>query len=200
MLSVVVDRPNSLNLREMPLPEPAAGEVRVRVRYAGICGSDLHIYRGHNPFVSYPRVIGHEFVGRVESVGTSVDAARIGELVAVDPVISCGQCHACRIGRQNVCSKLVVLGVHRDGGFSEYVCAPARNAYRIPEGIADSCAAIVEPFAVAANVTARTGVLPEDVALIYGAGTVGLTILQVLKRVHGIRAFITDRLDERLAM
>ncbi|MGP3657848.1 Zn-dependent oxidoreductase [Burkholderia gladioli] len=200
MLSVVVDRPNSLNLREMPLPEPAAGEVRVRVRYAGICGSDLHIYRGHNPFVSYPRVIGHEFVGRIESVGTGVDAARIGELVAVDPVISCGQCHACRIGRQNVCSKLVVLGVHRDGGFSEYVCAPARNAYRIPEGIADSCAAIVEPFAVAANVTARTGVLPEDVALIYGAGTVGLTILQVLKRVHGIRAFITDRLDERLAL
>ncbi|MGN4149642.1 alcohol dehydrogenase catalytic domain-containing protein [Burkholderia gladioli] len=80
MLSVVVDRPNSLNLREMPLPEPAAGEVRVRVRYAGICGSDLHIFRGHNPFVSYPRVIGHEFVGRVESVGTGVDAARIGLL------------------------------------------------------------------------------------------------------------------------
>ena len=78
MLSVVVDRPNSLNLREMPLPEPAAGEVRVR--YAGICGSDLHIFRGHNPFVSYPRVIGPEFVGRVESVGTGVDAARIGLL------------------------------------------------------------------------------------------------------------------------
>ncbi|WP_246793379.1 Zn-dependent oxidoreductase [Burkholderia perseverans] len=200
MLSVVVDRPNSLSVREMPLPQPAAGEVRVRVRYAGICGSDLHIYRGHNPFVSYPRIIGHEFVGRVEALGEGVDAARLGELVAVDPVISCGQCQACRIGRRNVCRKLVVLGVHRDGGFSEYVCAPAANAYRIPEGIADSCAAIVEPFAVAANVTARTGVLPDDVALIYGAGTVGLTILQVLKRVHGVRAFITDRLDERLAL
>ncbi|HXZ10698.1 MAG TPA: Zn-dependent oxidoreductase [Paraburkholderia sp.] len=200
MLSVVVDRPNSLSVREMPLPEPAAGEVRVRVRYAGICGSDLHIYRGHNPFVSYPRIIGHEFVGRIESVGEGVDRARIGELVAVDPVISCGHCHACQIGRQNVCRKLVVLGVHRDGGFSEYVCAPAKNAFRIPDGIADTGAAIVEPFAVAANVTARTGVLPSDVALIYGAGTVGLTILQVLKRVYGVRAFITDQLDERLEL
>lgn len=200
MLSVVVDRPNSLSVREMPLPQPAAGEVRVRVRYAGICGSDLHIYRGHNPFVSYPRIIGHEFVGRVESVGAGVDPVRIGELVAVDPVVSCGKCHACRIGRQNVCRHLAVLGVHRDGGFSQYVCAPAKNAYRIPDGIAESSAAIVEPFAVAANVTARTGVLPDDVALIYGAGTVGLTILQVLKRVYGLRAFITDQLDERLAL
>lgn len=198
MLSVVVDRPNNLSLREMPVPQPAAGEVRVRVRYAGICGSDLHIYRGHNPFVSYPRIIGHEFVGRIESVGAGVAPTRVGEMVAVDPVISCGHCHACRIGRQNVCRNLVVLGVHRDGGFSEFVCAPAKNAYRIPDGIADTCAAIVEPFAVAANVTARTGVLPDDVALVYGAGTVGLTILQVLKRVYGLRAFITDRLDERL--
>ncbi|MEX3843733.1 Zn-dependent oxidoreductase [Paraburkholderia sp. BR10882] len=200
MLSVVVDQPNSLAVREMPTPTPAAGEVRVRVRYAGICGSDLHIYRGHNPFVSYPRIIGHEFVGRIESVGEGVDTARVGELVAVDPVISCGRCHACQIGRQNVCGNLVVLGVHRDGGFSQYVCAPARNAYRIPERIAQSCAAIVEPFAVAANVTARTGVLASDVALIYGAGTVGLTILQVLKRVYGVRAFITDQLDERLEL
>ena len=200
MLSVVVDRPDSLSVREMPLPQPAAGEVRVRVRYAGICGSDLHIYRGHNPFVSYPRVIGHEFVGRVESVGEGVERARIGELVAVDPVISCGRCHACQIGRPNVCRNLVVLGVHRDGGFSQYVCAPAKNAFRIPESIAETAASIVEPFAVAANVTARTGVLPSDVALIYGAGTVGLTILQVLKRVYGVRAFITDQLDERLEL
>ncbi|WP_029444355.1 Zn-dependent oxidoreductase, partial [Burkholderia pseudomallei] len=200
MLSVVVDQPHSMGVREMPTPEPAAGEVRVRVRYAGICGSDLHIFHGKNPFVSYPRVIGHEFVGRIESVGAGVDASRIGEIVAVDPVISCGRCHACAIGRRNVCRSLTVLGVHRDGGFSEYACVPAANAHRIAPEIADTCAAIVEPFAVAANATARTGVLPSDVALIYGAGTVGLTLLQVLKHVYGIRAFIADRLDERLAL
>jgi L-gulonate 5-dehydrogenase len=200
MLSVVVDGPNKLALRELPEPQPAAGEVRVRVRYAGICGSDLHIYHGQNPFVSYPRVIGHEFVGRIDAVGEGVDAARIGERVAVDPVIACGQCHACRIGRRNVCRNLTVLGVHRNGGFSQFVCAPAGNAYVIPRQVAEVCAAVIEPFAVAANVTSRTGVLPEDVALIYGAGPVGLNILQVLKNVYGVRAFITDHLDERLAL
>jgi L-gulonate 5-dehydrogenase len=200
MLSVVVDQPHSLAVREMPLPEPGPGEVRVRVRYAGICGSDLHIYHGQNPFVSYPRIIGHEFFGRIESVGAGVDAARIGQRVAVDPVISCGACHACRIGRRNVCRNLTVLGVHREGGFSQYVCAPAANAYVVPAAIAETCASIIEPFAVAANVTSRTGVLPEDVALIYGAGPVGLNLVQVLKNVYGVRTFITDHLDERLAL
>jgi L-gulonate 5-dehydrogenase len=200
MLSVVVDSPHKMGVREVPLPVPAAGEVRVQVKYAGICGSDLHIFHGKNPFVSYPRIIGHEFVGRIESVGPGVDAVRLGETVAVDPVISCGHCHACSIGRRNVCRNLTVIGVHRDGGFSQYVCVPARNAYRIPAEIADTCAAIVEPFAVAANATSRTGVLPGDTALIYGAGTVGLTLLQVLKRVYGVRTFITDRLGERLQL
>lgn len=200
MLSVVVDQPNSMAVVERPLPEPRAGEVRVRVRYAGICGSDLHIFHGKNPFVSYPRIIGHEFFGRVESVGPGVDPGRIGERVAVDPVISCGACHACRIGRSNVCRNLTVLGVHRDGGFSQFVCAPAKNAYRIPREVAEVCASIVEPFAVAANATSRTGVLKEDVALVYGAGPVGLNLLQVLKNVHGVKTYITDQLDERLAL
>jgi L-gulonate 5-dehydrogenase len=200
MLSVVVDKPNSLAVREVPLPEPGPGEVRVRVRYAGICGSDLHIFHGDNPFVSYPRIIGHEFFGRIESVGAGVDPARIGERVAVDPVISCGRCHACRIGRRNVCNQLTVLGVHRDGGFSQFACVPEGNAYRVPAAITEVCAAIIEPFAVAANATARTGVLKEDVALIYGAGPVGLNLLQVLKNVYGVRTFITDRIDERLEL
>ncbi len=200
MLSIVVDEPNSLAVRELPLPEPAAGEVRVRVRFAGICGSDLHIFHGQNPFVSYPRVIGHGFFGRIDAVGAGVDAARIGERVTVDPVISCGACHACRIGRRNVCSQLNVLGVHRQGGFSQFVCAPAGKAYRIPDNIGATCASIIEPFAVAANVTARTGVLPQDIALVYGAGPVGLNLLQVLKKVYGIKTYITDRLDERLAL
>ena len=200
MLSVVVDQPNSLAIQEIPLPEPAPGEARVRVRWAGICGSDLHIFHGHNPFVSYPRVIGHEFFGRIDAVGDGVDPARIGERVTVDPVISCGHCHACRIGRRNVCRNLSVLGVHRQGGFSQFVCAPAANCYLVPDNITSTCASIIEPFAVAANATARTGVLKEDVALVYGAGPVGLNLLQVLKKVYGVRTFITDRLDERLAL
>jgi L-gulonate 5-dehydrogenase len=199
MLSVVVDRPNSMAVLERPTPEPGPGEVRVRVRYAGICGSDLHIFHGKNPFVAYPRVIGHEFVGRIDAVGTGVAGERIGDWVVVDPVIACGECHACRIGRHNVCNRLQVIGVHRDGGFSQLACAPVGNVYLIPKDLPPASASVIEPFAVAANATHRTGVLGEDIALIYGAGPVGLNLMQVLKRVYNVRAFITDHLDERLA-
>ncbi|RAS02419.1 Zn-dependent oxidoreductase [Cupriavidus alkaliphilus] len=200
MLSVVVEQAHRMAVCERPNPVPAEGEVRVRVRLAGVCGSDLHIFHGKNPFVTYPRVIGHEFVGHVDAVGAGVSALRIGERVVVDPVVSCGQCHACRIGRHNVCQRLQVIGVHRDGGFSQFACVPARNAYAVPDGMPTASAAVIEPFAVAANATHRTGVLPSDVALIYGAGPVGLNLLQVLKRVYGIRTFITDHVDERLAL
>ena len=198
MLSVVVEKPNEMAVRERPQPTPGPDEVRVRVRYAGICGSDVHILHGKNPFVVYPRVIGHEFVGRIDAVGDGVDHARVGELVAVDPVISCGRCHACLMGRRNVCRFLQVIGVHRDGGFSEYMTAPAANAYAIPPDMSATSSAIIEPFAVAAQVTSRTGVVDSDIALIYGAGPVGLNILQVLTGVYGIRALITDQVDERL--
>jgi L-gulonate 5-dehydrogenase len=198
MQSVLVEAPRRLSVVERERPVAGAGEVRVRVGYGGLCGSDVHILHGENPFVSYPRVIGHEFAGRVEAVGAGVPASRVGELVAVDPVVSCGRCRSCAVGRPNVCLGLQVLGVHRDGGFSEYLCAPAANAHALPAGIEDKWAATVEPFAIAANVTSRTGVLPGDVALVYGAGPIGLTVVQVLKGVHGVRVLVTDRVPERL--
>jgi L-gulonate 5-dehydrogenase len=194
----MVEGPGRLSVAEKPRPEPARGEVRVRVGYGGLCGSDVHILHGENPFVTYPRVIGHEFAGRIEAVGEGVSAARVGELVAVDPVLGCGRCYPCSVGRRNVCRSLEVLGVHRDGGFSAYLCAPAANAHVVSGGISEKWAATVEPFAIAANVTTRTGVFPSDVALVFGAGPIGLTVLQVLKGVHGVRVLVTDRLDERL--
>jgi L-gulonate 5-dehydrogenase len=198
MRSVVVEGPHRIALVERQSPEPGAGEVLVRVRYAGICGSDVHILHGQNPFVVYPRVIGHEFVGHVQAVGPGVPPERVGERVAVDPVVACGSCSPCSVGRPNVCRRLQVLGVHRDGGFSELLCAPAANAHAVPTGISDADAATIEPFAVAANVTNRTGVRPDDLALVYGAGPVGLMVLQVLKGVHAVPVLVADRLDERL--
>jgi len=201
MKSVVIERPGELQLQERPLLSPSAGEVRVKVRYASICGSDVHIWHGHNPFARYPRVIGHEFFGVIDAVGDGVDAARIGERVAVDPVVSCGHCYPCSIGRPNVCRELQVIGVHRDGGFSEYALAPAGNAYTLPEAIPDTLASLVEPFTIAANITAFLKPQPDDVALIYGSGPMGLTAIQVLKGVYKVRqVIVADRLDERLAL
>jgi len=201
MKSVVIERPGELQLQDRPLPEPAAGEVRVKVKYASICGSDVHIWHGHNPFARYPRVIGHEFFGLIDATGSGVDSARVGERVAVDPVVSCGHCYPCSIGRPNVCSELQVIGVHRDGGFSEYAIAPAANAYVLPEAIPDTLASLVEPFTIAANISAFLKPVPDDVALIYGAGPMGLTAIQVLKGVYKVKTVIVaDRLEERLTM
>ncbi|WP_455814351.1 Zn-dependent oxidoreductase [Pseudomonas graminis] len=201
MKSVVIERPGELQLQDRPLPEPAAGEVRVKVKYASICGSDVHIWHGHNPFARYPRVIGHEFFGLIDATGSGVDSARIGERVAVDPVVSCGHCYPCSIGRPNVCSELQVIGVHRDGGFSEYAIVPAANAYVLPEAIPDTLASLVEPFTIAANISAFLKPVPDDVALIYGAGPMGLTAIQVLKGVYKVKTVIVaDRLEERLTM
>ncbi|WP_420284682.1 Zn-dependent oxidoreductase [Serratia liquefaciens] len=201
MHSVVIEKPGQLVIQQRPLPQPTANEVRVKVKFAGICGSDVHIYHGHNPFARYPRVIGHEFFGVIDQVGSDVDPQRIGERVAVDPVVSCGHCYPCSIGRPNVCTELQVIGVHRDGGFSDYACAPARNAYRIPDSISDRHAAMVEPFTIGANITAHLQPTADDIALIYGAGPMGLTVIQTLKRVYGVKqVIVTDRISERLVM
>ncbi|HDX5070227.1 TPA: alcohol dehydrogenase catalytic domain-containing protein, partial [Enterobacter asburiae] len=178
MKSVVIQQPNELVIEERPLPQPGPGEVRVKITLAGICGSDSHIYRGHNPFAKYPRTIGHEFFGVIDAVGEGVDSARLGQRVSVDPVISCGHCYPCSVGKPNVCTSLVVLGVHRDGGFSEYAAVPAKNAWPIPDDIPDRHAVMVEPFTIAANVTGQACPTGQDVALIYGAGPMGLVTVQ----------------------
>ncbi|QGN38276.1 Zn-dependent oxidoreductase [Klebsiella oxytoca] len=201
MKSIVIQQPDELVIEERSLPQPAAGEVRVKVKLAGICGSDSHIYRGHNPFAKYPRVIGHEFFGVIDAVGEGVTDKTVGQRVSVDPVISCGHCYPCSVGKPNVCTSLVVLGVHRDGGFSEYAVVPAKNAWTVPDNVSDRHAVMIEPFTIAANVTGQVSPTEQDIALVYGAGPMGLTTIQVLKRVYRVKqVIVVDRIDERLQM
>ncbi len=198
MVAITVSSPGVLAITEHADPaRPGPGEVLVKVERAGICGSDIHILHGSNPFARYPRVIGHEFAGHVVEKGAGVDGVSVGDGVVIDPVIACGHCYPCRIGRPNVCSNLQVLGVHRDGGFRDYVVVPAANCVRVPAGLPIAIATLAEPFSVAANVLSRTGISAEDTVLIYGAGTVGLTVLQVA-RLHGARCIISDVDDSRL--
>lgn len=201
MKSIVIKEPNNLIIEDKDITEPGRNEVRVKVKMAGICGSDSHIYHGHNPFAKYPRVIGHEFFGIIDAVGEGVDKSRIGERVSVDPVISCGHCYPCSVNRPNVCTSLIVLGVHRDGGFSEYTIVPSKNAYTIPNDISDEFAVMVEPFTIAANVTSHLKPTEKDTVLLYGAGPMGLTTIQVLRGVYNVKEIIiADRIPERLNM
>ncbi|WP_152046310.1 Zn-dependent oxidoreductase [Aureimonas psammosilenae] len=192
MVTISVREPHHLEVTEGgPTGEPGPGEVAIRVHRAGICGSDMHILHGSNPFARYPRVIGHEFAGTVEALGEGVSTLGIGDHVVADPVVACGHCHPCRTGRPNVCAHLQVIGVHRDGGFRSVAVVPAQNAVRVSPALGLDVAALAEPLAVAANVLWRTGLTAEDSVLIYGAGTVGLTVLQVAK-MRGARCILAD--------
>ena len=197
MIAIQVEKPQALALVEHGPVVPGRGEVLVRVRRAGICGSDVHILHGSNPFARYPRIIGHEFAGEVEEVGPDVSGLAPGDRVVVDPVVSCGTCYACWVGRPNVCANLEVFGVHRDGGFRDLVPVPARNVVKVSHDLPVEIAALAEPFSIAANVLSRTGCGPDDTVLVYGAGTVGLTVLQVAK-LKGARCLVSDVDEARL--
>ncbi|WP_294001482.1 zinc-binding alcohol dehydrogenase family protein [uncultured Megasphaera sp.] len=197
MKAVVVEKPGSIAVVERDIPEITENQVLVKVKAAGICGSDVHIFHGKNAFATYPRVVGHEFVGEVVKVGSQTENIAVGDRVAVDPVVSCGHCYACRIGRHNVCSSLQVMGVHRDGGFQEYVAADYRQAYKLPDNLPWEIAATVEPYSIGAQVAHRGRLTGDDTVLICGAGPIGLIILQVAK-MKGARVAILDIVESRL--
>lgn len=198
MKAFQVRAPFEFGLAEVERPQVAAGEVKVDVAYAGICGSDMHIIHGQNAFVRFPRVTGHEFSGVVREVGAGVSHVQVGDRVCIDPVISCGTCYPCRIDRPNVCTHLQVIGVHRDGGFSEQVCVPAGNAHRLPDNVSLTHGALVEPYSIALNVLDRMQPQPGDSVLIYGAGVIGLTLVQMARALGLTDITVTDVLDTRL--
>lgn len=199
MKSLVIQEPNKFELIEKAIPECDEHSVVVKVAFAGICGSDMHILHGNNPFVVYPRISGHEFSGVVAQVGSQVSHLNTGDHVVVDPVINCGHCRPCRNGRTNCCLNLQVIGVHQDGGFSEYQVVPATNVYPISKAVPLQQAALVEPYTIAANVFERLKPCDGDSVLIYGSGVIGLTLVQVAK-VLGIPSIVVDIVDEKLAV
>lgn len=198
MKVVRIAKPFDLALADLPEPEVRQdGDVKIRVKAAGICGSDLQIYKGTNPLAAYPRVIGHEFCGVVEEVGKGVTRVKVGDRVTVDPVVSCGECRACRMGRHNVCEHLEVIGVHRDGGFCEHIVVPEANVFRADPKIPFDLLATAEPFSIGAQINARGQISQGDIVLIMGSGPIGLCTLQIAK-LHGAKVIITDLLPERL--
>ncbi|WP_422447462.1 zinc-binding alcohol dehydrogenase family protein [Thermoanaerobacterium sp. DL9XJH110] len=200
MKAIKVENPNVIHIVDIPFPKNIdENEVMIKVKAAGICGSDLHIIHGRSPVAVYPRIIGHEVAGEVVKVGVKVDRLKEKDHVVVDPVISCGKCYACLMGRPNVCFSLQVRGVHVDGGFCEYIVVPEDSVHKISNEIIWEEAALVEPFTVAAQVVSRGNISKLDSVLILGAGPAGLSILQVVKNI-GSKCFVVDINDRRLEL
>jgi 2-desacetyl-2-hydroxyethyl bacteriochlorophyllide A dehydrogenase len=182
--------PKDIRLGEMPEPQITADEVLLESHAAGICGTDLHVYRGEfEKRVRYPAVQGHEFGGVIVQVGENVRGFKAGDRVVVDPIISCHQCPACMEGHINACQTLKLLGIDLKGGYGQYVAVPASQIFLLPDSIPMTHAPMVEMYALGHHILQRGGVQPGETVAILGTGKLGLSILDVL--CHSVSPGIT---------
>ena len=195
MKALLCDEPGRLSLVDRPRPARGDGEVLVRIRHVGICGTDFHIFGGRHPFLEYPRVMGHELSGTVEDPGDGHLTA--GQPVYIVPYLSCGTCAACRKGLSNACQNIRVLGVHCDGGMAEFLSVPAQNV--IPTGdipLAD--AAMIEFLAIGAHGIRRGAVSDTDRMLVTGSGPIGMSAV-LFAKARGAHVTVMDMREDRLA-
>nr|WP_285838683.1 zinc-binding alcohol dehydrogenase family protein [Shouchella clausii] len=177
-------------------PSIRPGEALVRIKRIGICGTDLHAYKGNQPFFSYPRVLGHELSGVIEEVEHNPEGLQAGDRVAIIPYLSCGNCHACRNGKTNCCTKVNVLGVHIDGGMKELVSVPTKQLMKTNSLSYDE-AALIEPLAIGAHAVNRAKPRRNEQVLVIGAGPIGLGVMLFAKE-QGARVIAMDVNEERL--
>jgi L-iditol 2-dehydrogenase len=196
--AAVLHGPRDLRVETARIAEPAAGEVLIRVGMAGLCGTDYAIWSGDRR-VSYPRVLGHEFVGLAEAVGAGVSRVRVGDRVAVEPNYSCGVCALCREGNRNLCLGRTAVGIDVDGCFAEVARVPERCCWPAPPTVSDEDLLVTEPLAVVVRAVARAHVRLGDTAAVVGGGTLGLLALQVL-RGAGARVLVVSRSARRFAL
>ena len=196
MRAVLLHAPGEPEVAEVPDPTPAPGEVVVAVDACGICGTDLHIYDGEFAPTPYPIVPGHEFCGEVVASGDTEIAE--GTLAAIDPSLHCGRCSECRRGRGNLCLNWGAIGVTVDGAFAEYVRVPAANVYPLDERVPRPWGTIVEPLSCVVHAMDRVAPLHGARVLIFGAGTMGLLLAQVVRREGAARVDMVELRPDRL--
>lgn len=197
MKAVVISAPGQVEVTTVPDPTPDPRQVVIAVEGCGICGTDLHILEGEFA-PTLPIVPGHELAGTVVALGTQVAELKVGDRVAVDPSLFCGECHYCRIGRGNLCERWNAIGVTRAGGAAEYCAAPVANCVKLPDHVPSRDAALIEPLSC---VVRGFDVLPRrlgDHYLIYGAGTMGLMNLELAKRAGAASVDVVDLNPNRL--
>lgn len=197
MKTLVCVEPGRFELTERPRPESKPGHIRVRIGHIGICGTDYHIYGGHQPFLAYPRVMGHELSGRAAEA-SSDGRITAGDVVVINPYLTCGTCHACQIGKPNCCESIAVLGVHTDGGMCEEIVVPEANIYPA-EGLSEQAAAMVEFLAIGAHGVRRGRVQPGSSALIVGAGPIGIGAA-LFAAIDGAEVTLRDTSASRLEL
>jgi L-iditol 2-dehydrogenase len=198
MKALIYDGPMQLHVEEIGRPMPGPGEVVVRVRAVGICGSDVHGFTGASKRRVPGMVMGHELAGEIVEVGEGVGVNLRGQRVAVNPTIGCGECPACRAGKTNLCTRRRTIGVNMGtrGAFAEVVIAPAENCIPLAEHVSYALGALAEPLAVGLHAAHLAGAAPGRRMLIIGGGTIGLCTL-LCARQQGATVYLTEPIAER---
>lgn len=204
MKSVQLIAPRTLEVREMPFPpDPGPGEVMVKLRAVGICGSDMHWYQGHigHTKMAVGQVLGHEPAGEVVAVGPGVTGLAPGQKVAVEPAITCGHCELCRSGRHNNCVSSIFMGSPQMPGlFREYAVMPEHNAVAVPDRLTFDEITLLEPLAVMLHILELVPIGIGDSVAVMGAGPIGLLIASIARIAGAGRVFIADKVPHRLQL
>lgn len=200
MKALVYEGPEDVKVNEVPVPKTPEGQVRVRVTYCGVCGSDIGIYSGSHPRAKAPLILGHEFIGVVEEVNGGTGKFKPGDRVTPYPLLSCGECYPCKNGMPHVCQSLRLIGIDVDGGMAEYVNCSEEVLFKLDDSLSDKAAAVIEPLAVIVRTLHQAKFQPLDKAVIIGAGPIGVLTGIMLKHSGAAQVIISDIDQARLAM
>jgi L-iditol 2-dehydrogenase len=194
MRQIVLERLQSIVMRDAPTPTPRPGDALVRSEQVGICGSDLHAYHGKHPFITLPVVPGHEVVGTVEALGEGATGISVGDRVVLEPNIVCGECVHCRSGRYNLCEKLTVVGCvgPLDGAMGDYFIAPAERMIPVDPRLSLTQAAMIEPLATGTHAVRVAGGTQGKRVAVLGSGSIGLLTMQAAKAGGAATIVVTD--------
>lgn len=198
MKAALLVRPRDLRLASRDVPPLGPGDVLVRISIAGLCGTDYRIWTGERP-VAYPRIMGHELVGRVQATGADVTRVRRGDRVVVEPNYSCGRCALCLEGNRNLCLSRTAVGIDVDGGFAELARVPERCCWTVASDTPDDTLVLAEPLAVVVRAVDRGAPRRGEHVAVLGAGTLGLLALQVLVGL-GVGVLVVARSSRRFAL
>lgn len=190
--------PGKIEFRDVPVPKVKEGQVLVKIKRIGICGSDIHVYHGKHPYTSYPVVQGHEVSGEIVKLIDGGSNFKEGDKVTIQPQIVCGRCYSCKHGQNHICDNLKVMGFQATGMASEYFAVDLKKALKLPENISYDHGALVEPLAVAVHALKRGGDIKRRKILILGAGPIGNLVAQAANGMGAQSVMITEISDYRL--
>lgn len=200
MLQQVMTAPREIRFDRVPVPQPGPGQVLVKIKRIGICGSDIHVYHGKHPYTKYPVTQGHEVSGRIAAVGEGVTGFRVGQKVTIEPQVFCGKCHPCTHGKYNLCESLKVMGFQTTGTASEYFAVDQSKIDVLPEAMDYNEGAMLEPLAVTVHAAKRAGDVKGLNVCVLGCGPIGILLIQSLKAFGAAKVLATDVSDYRLEL